>query len=1779
MSWVFNLLVSLIVSFTMLVSQPLYFVVSAQHQAPAPPSVLAFPDATGIGISPEIPALSLFYPVGVAITDTTFPAATGGTPPYTYAIDGVPSGLEFDATNRVLSGIPVASTAGFSVDYTVTDSATPTPATVPLATTFNICPTGGVAAGNTLCPRADYTALALTSPANQTYTANQQITELTLPVATGGTTGETVERPTEIYSITPIPAGLSFDASSRVLSGTPTAVATTEISYKVRDAGSPDSVARSATATFTITVDTLSAPVPPTFERTPPTTFYVVENQKVVSAVGAFLTTATGDTINYSTIGADGTLFEVDESGTLIFKVAPNFETPRGGTQNTNTYTTTVIATSTTSGLTVESASVTITVTDIDEPPSAFTITSGTVTATTIVVNWDEATTDGAPPVNFYDIRVELGGTVVKNPSVEVDDRSITISGLTPNTEYTIDVNAISDEGSTASNTLIVTTSPQFDQALAFAVGTSIPDQTYTVDQPIVDLQFPRATGGNAPLIYTLAPAIPGLTLNPTTLTLEGTPTIARTEAIYTYTASDANSDSILLTFHIAINDLTPINYAPQMDSSPMTGYELTITPATVTESTESTNITLTVSLIDVTFSEALTFQINSEVNPQADGTATANTDYTPVEPTILTIPASAASGSVDIPFTAHVDTIEEPSGETVLFNAIFLFPSGLLSGFDTNSLTINDYAPVVVNAGPDQRVEYDDTIMLAGDVTTTTHTNTTIKWSHNPATTLAALTTAGVTTTNAEAEILRLNTALAAITGQSGTLTAPFIDLGLTSPVDITFTLTATDNDASAGQIGVVTDDVIITVEPSNMVPTIESITAATTVTNPNTLPLSVLASDPDSSSLTYTWSVPLNSGSFSGDGTGSSITYIPPSVETPRTIKLTVTVSDGIDRTIGTHDVVVSPVTGSSAPAFPDNVSVINRIYKKGVSITPINLPEATGGDGTIIYTFHTTRSLILDGRDIGGKGTAQEPPLGLIYNAATRTITGTPIKAFVEETFTFRAVDSDQNTGTEDSAEFLIKIAVRLPDVSNPSTYIPTTPQLVGISNTGSNSNTESLFSVVHHDGTSSLRIHWTPPPLQPEGAPELLGYKAYWYKTADYPASLMNSGLIDPTLGIYSARGLESVEHVLTVVAVNSNGESPYPLPLNEAVTEPCPVGQCPPYNRTGNVRHSLFFSIPPPAGVGNGVNNLQAVSNEVGRILLTWEKPDIFSIPDSERNFNFHGFKIYRGMEDEFLMGTGLICTDIVDILDSCLKHNLSGLEEGGKYSVSVGALRNLKVSDSNNLDETRAYITDIQVLAGVDIADASADEGEVVTFEVSIGGELEVPVTVDWAVTEGSPTDADSEPSGTATIPAGDTSTTFNVATSNNFVYEPTNETFTVTITEPSTGLAQGAKIRTSTAVGTIIDDDVRGITLTQHTIVLPREGETAIYTVVLDSEPTAPVTVTPTINDTAVATVVGTPLVFTASNWNEPQSVTVTGVGDGDTTISHVATGGDYGGTTSVVDVTTGVRVVGARYTQSVFTDYGTPPLASTLKSLPSIEGYRGVDLSVSQPLGKGGIALTLNPTYPNSINDYSLKMHIFLKHGDTISQSTVLEINGQYSTADEAQVVFGTTGYASGSYTIEVISRYILKTSGEALQGSDSISTQTFVYSGEPDTDPSFVAGVTIPDNVYTKGAAISKVSLPVVIGGNGVINYTLSPTLPDGLLFTDGIIPAITGNPIVSNPTTDYTYTATDSDGDTAILNFSIAINESPSFVNGGSFANIPVVENVDIVGTDNFFCCNW
>ena len=104
----------------------------------------------------------------------------------------------------------------------------------------------------------------------------------------------------------------------------------------------------------------------------------------------------------------------------------------------------------------------------------------------------------------------------------------------------------------------------------------------------------------------------------------------------------------------------------------------------------------------------------------------------------------------------------------------------------------------------------------------------------------------------------------------------------------------------------------------------------------------------------------------------------------------------------------------------------------------------------------------------------------------------------------------------------------------------------------------------------------------------------------------------------------------------------------------------------------------------------------------------------------------------------------------------------------------------------------------------------------------------------------------------------------------------------------------------------TVTDDDERGVTVSATALTV-REGPDggATYTVVLGSQPTLTVTVTPSVPSQPPGTNLSVSpqrLDFTASNWNEPQTVTVTAADDGDVEedavveVTHMVSGGDYG-------------------------------------------------------------------------------------------------------------------------------------------------------------------------------------------------------------------------------------------------------------------------------------------
>ena len=79
-------------------------------------------------------------------------------------------------------------------------------------------------------------------------------------------------------------------------------------------------------------------------------------------------------------------------------------------------------------------------------------------------------------------------------------------------------------------------------------------DQSLSLGAAISPLRLPAASGGNGTLTYSLAPNVPGLSFDPSTRRLTGTPTMAAVQAM-TYTVTDLDGDTDRLSFLIIVRD------------------------------------------------------------------------------------------------------------------------------------------------------------------------------------------------------------------------------------------------------------------------------------------------------------------------------------------------------------------------------------------------------------------------------------------------------------------------------------------------------------------------------------------------------------------------------------------------------------------------------------------------------------------------------------------------------------------------------------------------------------------------------------------------------------------------------------------------------------------------------------------------------------------------------------------------------------------------------------------------------------------------------------------------------------------------------------------------------------------------------------------------------------------------------------------------------------------------------------------------------------------------
>jgi LPXTG-site transpeptidase (sortase) family protein len=182
------------------------------------------------------------------------------------------------------------------------------------------------------------------------------------------------------------------------------------------------------------------------------------------------------------------------------------------------------------------------------------------------------------------------------------------------------------------------------------------------------------------------------------------------------------------------------------------------------------------------------------------------------------------------------------------------------------------------------------------------------------------------------------------------------------------------------------------------------------------------------------------------------------------------------------------------------------------------------------------------------------------------------------------------------------------------------------------------------------------------------------------------------------------------------------------------------------------------------------------------------------------------------------------------------------------------------------------------------INDVTAGEGDsgtkIFNFTVSLSSAAPAGgVTFDIATADGTataPGDFTARSLTSQSIAAGSSTYTFDVQVNGDEVAEG-DETYLVNITNITNATAVDTQ-----GTGTITNDDTTGVTVSLTSgLTTTESGGTATFTVVLDTTPTANVTIAVASNDTTEGTASPASLVFTPGNWSTPQTVTVTGVDD----------------------------------------------------------------------------------------------------------------------------------------------------------------------------------------------------------------------------------------------------------------------------------------------------------
>ena len=423
--------------------------------------------------------------------------------------------------------------------------------------------------------------------------------------------------------------------------------------------------------------------------------------------------------------------------------------------------------------------------------------------------------------------------------------------------------------------------------------------------------------------------------------------------------------------------------------------------------------------------------------------------------------------------------------------------------------------------------------------------------------------------------------------------------------------------------------------------------------------------------------------------------------------------------------------------------------------------------------------------------------------------------------------------------------------------------------------------------------------------------------------------------------------------------------------------------------------------------------------------------------------------------------------------------------------------------------------------AEVTVNDANADEGDAITFTVTLDKAVQGGLTVTPGYTNGTTADADYTKNTTAlsfTGTAGETKT-FTVSTTEDAVLEA-DETFTVGLTVSN---APSGVIATDTGTGTIDNDDSAEVTVNDANA---DEGDAITFTVTLSEAVQGDLTVTPSFTD--VTAVEGT-------DYDEnTAALSFTGT-KGETKTFTVSTTED-----AVLEAdetfTVGLTVSGTTLTGSITsTDTGTG----------TINNDDSAEVTVNDASADEGESMTFTVTLDKAVQG-GLTVTPGYTHG-TAAKS-------DYSTNTNALSFTGTKG-ESKTFTVSTTEDAVLEanetfTVGLTVSGTTLTDSITSTDTGTGTINNDDRAAVTVNDASASEGDDIT-------------FTVTLSEAVQGGLTVTPGYTNGTTADADYTKNATALSFTGTKDETQTFTVSTTTdaVLEANETFTVGLTVSNAP------------------